>query len=150
LFFDSTESKRKKREHIVTEEISLSTKLNTDSFNYDFHLRTIYNHIYFQSSKDKDFNITYLLKRLLSFYKNPPKYAKNYIDAIVLRVDLEYLNKVSDEEFMQYLCSKIEKYGFKLFSQKGNPSISKGYSGPRNAFYMLRNQGKTARIPYFS
>lgn len=100
LFFESLETKKKKREHTVAEEIWLSTKLNTDSFNYDFHLKTIYNHINFQTNKDKNLNLTYLLYHLLSFYKSPPKYARNYIDAVVIRIDLEYLNRVSEDEFM--------------------------------------------------
>ena len=39
---------------------------------------------------------------------------------MVLRIDLGFLNKLSDLEFMQYFFSKIDKYGFKMFSYKNS------------------------------
>ena len=54
---------------------------------------------------------------LLSFYKTPPKYAKNYIDAVVLKIDLGFMNRVTDLEFLAYFCSKYKQYGFKVFVQ---------------------------------
>ena len=56
----------------------------------------------------------------MTFYKTPPKYAKNFIDCLVLRIDLGYLNKLSDLEFMQYFFSKLDKFGFKGFNITSN------------------------------
>lgn len=54
---------------------------------------------------------------VLSYYKSPPKFSKNYIDTVVLRFDLGYMNQISEEQFLAYFCSKYKQYGFKIFSQ---------------------------------
>lgn len=96
----------------------ISTKLNTDSFNYDFHSTTIMNMILFPEKKMKDIVPTLQISNLINFYKHPPKYAKNYIDTVTLRIDLGYLNKLSDIEFLSYFSKKIDHYGLKIFNYK--------------------------------
>ncbi len=93
----------------------MSTRLNTDSFNYDFHLKEISNQIYFKNKKS--FNVSHQIFNVLSYYKNPPKFSKNYIDVVVLRFDLGYMNNITKEHFLTYFCSKYKQYGFKIFTQ---------------------------------
>lgn len=54
---------------------------------------------------------------LLSFYKTPPKFSKNFIDVVVLKVDLGYMNKISGEEFMNQFFLNNSEYGFKILTQ---------------------------------
>jgi hypothetical protein len=61
-------------------------------------------------------NISYLIHHLLNYYKNPPKFAKNYIQTLYIRIDLDYLNRISDEEFLNYFCSKVDKQEFMLYT----------------------------------
>lgn len=76
----------------------------------------------FPEKKKKDFDLSQVIYNILSFYKTPPKYSKNYMDAIVLKVDLGFLNKISDMEFMQHFFSKLDKFDFKPFSFKNSLS----------------------------
>ena len=56
--FDRKDVIKEKKREIVKEELRLSTKLNTDSFNYDFHSLQILNLILFTDKKKKDFNVS--------------------------------------------------------------------------------------------
>ena len=106
---------------VVSEEQNLSTKLNTDSFNYDFHLKQISNKI--RVEQKKSFNVSQQIINLLSFYKTPPKFAKNYIDALVLRVKL-HTSDINVDEFLDNFCSQAPNYDFKLYKSKKELDIS--------------------------
>jgi len=58
-----------KRWEVGQEEVRMTTKLNMDSFNYDYHLQVIFNQV-FETSKHKDskINVSYLIHHLLNFY----------------------------------------------------------------------------------
>ncbi|CDW82921.1 UNKNOWN [Stylonychia lemnae] len=131
--------KEKKRE-IVKEEMRLSTKLNTDSFNYDFHSIQIMNIIVNNEKQRKELNLTQYLNNLVSFYKTPPKYARNYVDTVILRIDLGFLNMIKDKEFMQYFMNKIENFGFSSFVLKHFASHKDELKSPLKRFQKDINQ----------
>jgi len=62
LFWHSEEELRRKRTELVLQEKELSTKLATDSFNYDFHLRNFYTAIVFD--KKVEYNLSKLMMNL--------------------------------------------------------------------------------------
>jgi hypothetical protein len=57
IYFAEKESSIIKRDLVVKEIHNLSTRLNTDSFNYDFHLKEICNQIFVK--RKKEFNISH-------------------------------------------------------------------------------------------
>ena len=154
-YINSEELIREKRNLIVNEEQNLSTRLNTHSFNYDFHIKEISNYIL--APNKKYFNVSVQICNLLSFFKTPPKYARNYLDSVVLRIDLGFMNKISDQEFFQSFCARIKHYGFKIFNPKipqSAPtynSASNRYMQPKlsNSFYKEECTGEKPKIPDF-
>mmetsp|Transcript_39829 Transcript_39829/g.38389 ORF Transcript_39829/g.38389 Transcript_39829/m.38389 type:complete len:299 (+) Transcript_39829:1720-2616(+) len=56
----------------------------------------------------------------------------------MLRIDLDFLSRITDEEFLNYLCQKIEKYGLKVFSN--NQSLDQKSSVPKYPFYMIKTE----------
>ena len=76
--------------------------INTDSFNYDFHLKEIFHECFKQLSMQGresiiDYNISNLLYRLIAYYKTPPKYSRNYMNVLGLKVNLGHLKGISAE-----------------------------------------------------
>ena len=137
---------------VVSEEQSLSSRLNADSINYDFHLKEIRNSIVVQN---KHFNVSQQILNVLSFYKTPPKFAKNYLNSVVLRIDLGFMDKISDTDFMSYFCKMHREYGFKVFTTPSSPQLSKSVIGGEENhvnhgnFAFFKEEGFKAKIDNF-
>ena len=57
------------------------------------------------------------LFNILSYYKSPPKFSKNFIDVVVLKYDLGQMNGIKDLDFLAFFCSKHKEYQFKILNQ---------------------------------
>ncbi len=100
----------------MTEEREFSTKLSTDSFNYDFHVRTLFNCVTIDNKLD--IPVCKMLINLGVYYKQCPRNARNSVFTQLLKIDLGWFNKITDQEFMHYLVTKIDKYGLKLYKNR--------------------------------
>jgi len=79
--------------------------------------------------------VAYLIHHLLAFYPSPPKFSKNYLKSVVLSVDLDFFSGISDREFLAYFCSKLAKYGMKLYPDRDQPDLP-----PLYPFFLIKTE----------